>query len=139
MTRKGEKKAIVAKNGIKSGGKNFQKGQPGGPGAPKLPEDIKQARKLNSIEAERILNKFLDLDLNQLVAFVNNKSNNVHELLVARILAEAIKKGDHSRLEWIYQRLLGKIKEKVEMDINNNLHFELLSYFKNRSIESSSE
>lgn len=107
--------------GRKTGGRDFQKGKEGGPGAPRLPVEVIEARKINKVESERILNKFLHLSLDELAAFANNKSNNVHEMLVARILYEGIKRGDHVKLEWVYSRLVGKVKEEVEVSHRESL------------------
>ena len=41
--------------GKKSGGKDWTPGN-GGPGRPKLPEDVREIKKLNIAEMERILN-----------------------------------------------------------------------------------
>lgn len=101
--------------GRKTGGRDFQKGKPGGPGQPKIPVEVIEARKINKVESERILNKFLHLSLDELAAFANDKSNTVHEMLVARILYEGIKRGDHVKLEWVYSRLVGKVKEEIEV------------------------
>lgn len=104
--------------GFKTGGRDWQKGKSGGPGAPKMPEEVRQARKLNKVEAERILNKFLNYKLSDLAEFANNANNNVHEMLVARILFEAVKKGDHFKLEWIYSRLFGAVPKTVDVTQN---------------------
>lgn len=101
--------------GRKTGGRNFTKGKKWGPGAPGLPAELKQARALNNREAEKSINKFLYMPLRDLVEFIKDQSNTVHEMLIARILLEAIKQGDHSRLEWIYQRLLGKVRTEIDV------------------------
>jgi hypothetical protein len=83
--------------------------------------DLKAARKLTSLEAEKIINKYLNLSLEELQKAANDIRLNVHEILVARILYEAIKKGDHIKLDWIYNRLFGKPKE-LEYDKVNDEH-----------------
>lgn len=107
--------------GIKTGGRNFEKGHKFGKGAPRIPVEVIEARKINKVESERILNKFLHLSLDELAAFANDKSNTVHEMLVARILYEGIKRGDHVKLEWVYSRLVGKVKEEVEVSHRESL------------------
>ena len=42
-------------------------------------------------------------------------------MLVARILYEGIKRGDHVKLEWVYSRLVGKVKEEVEVSHRESL------------------
>lgn len=109
--------------GKKTGGRDFKPGESGNPaGQTPLPADIKEARKLNKQEIERVLNKFLHLPLEELAAFVQDKRSPVLESLVARILLEAIKRGDQVRLEWVFQRLVGKIEEKINMTGEINVH-----------------
>ena len=107
--------------GIKTGGRDFQNGHKISKGAVPIPVEVIEARKINKVESERILNKFLNLSLDELASFANNKSNNVHEMLVARILYEGIKRGDHVKLEWVYSRLVGKVKEEVEVSHRESL------------------
>lgn len=95
--------------GKKTGGRNFQKGH--SISRPPLPIEVIEARKLNKAEAEITLNKFLHMSFYEMESFLNNHSNQVHELLVARVLFEAIKNGDHMKLEWVYYRLFGKQNE----------------------------
>ncbi len=58
------------------------------------------------------------MPLKDLAEFLNDNSNSVHEMLIARILLVAIQEGDHHRLEWIYSRLFGKIKENIDLTVN---------------------
>jgi len=114
----------MSKDGIKTGGRNFKPGVSGNPnGAPKIPDEIKEARKLNKIQVEEILNKFLNWPLSDLVLFTQKKESPVLEVLVARILLEGIKKGDQVRLEFIFQRLVGKVKEEIDLNANLNHSF----------------
>lgn len=99
--------------------KGFQPGHnKPGPGRPTIPEEIKEARRLNKDLVEITINKFLHMSLEELIKFSTDKSNQVHEMLVARIMAQAIKTGDNTRLEWIYQRLFGKIPDKIVHDVS---------------------
>jgi hypothetical protein len=95
-------------------GKPFQKGQSGNPGGrTKLPDDIKQARKLNQIELERIVNRYLYLDRNELNERVKDPKTPMLEMMVASIIAQAAQKGDQQRLEFILSRLIGKVKDQL--------------------------
>jgi hypothetical protein len=97
-------------------GKPFKKGQSGNPGGQrKLPEDIKEARKLNQIELERIVNKYLWRDRASLKEAMNDPTTPMMELMVASIMAIAVQKGDQQRVEWIMSRLIGKVTDKLEV------------------------
>lgn len=37
--------------------------------------------------------------------------------IVIRVVLRAIEDGDHSRAEWILQRLVGKVKDQVEVSV----------------------
>jgi hypothetical protein len=100
--------------GKKTGGKDFYKGQPGGPGRPPLPEDIKKARELNKDELTRVLNDFIYLSKGEIEEKILNSSTPMLELLVASILKKGIDFGDHMRLSFLLDRLVGKVKEVVE-------------------------
>lgn len=93
----------------------WKKGQSGNPaGRVKLPEEVKQAKKLNRVSMEAALNKFLGWETQQLADFLDNKKNPVLEMIVARILIEAMKKGDQMRLNFLFDRLIGKVQDKIE-------------------------
>jgi len=78
--------------------------------------ELLEAKRLNRIDAEIAINKFISMSFDDLKIFVNDPSHSVHELLIARILVEAIRTGDHMKLEWVYYRLFGKIKEVVSVE-----------------------
>ena len=93
----------------------FQKGQSGNPGGrTKMPPEVKEARKLNRQTMELALNKFLHWETDKLAEFLRDKSNPVLEMIIAKILLESMVKGDQIRLNFIFDRLIGKVSEKVE-------------------------
>ena len=103
--------------GKKSGGRDFEPGQSGNPnGRPKLPGDIKEARKLNAIEFERIANKFLFLSREEIKAIVNDPDTTMIENLIASIYVRGVTEGSYQHLDFILNRLIGKVKDKVEVE-----------------------
>ena len=95
----------------------FKKGQKRHPlaGRPKTPPDILEARKVNQAEFERILNKYLYTSRAELKKIIETPGTPMIEVVVASILAQAALKGDQTRLEFVLSRLLGKVKERVEV------------------------
>lgn len=104
-------------NGEKTGGRDFQPGQSGNPnGRPRLPEDLKAARRLNKVELDRILNEYLHMSLNEIKERASNPDTPALEVMVAKVVAEAIKRGDEKRLGFILDRLVGPVKTKVALE-----------------------
>lgn len=96
----------------------FKKGQSGNPGGkPKLPDDIKQARKLSQIELERTINKLIYLPRSELKQVIENPATPMFEIMIASIIAQASQKGDQLRLDFVLNRMIGKVKEPVEVTI----------------------
>lgn len=108
--------SIMAK-GKKFGGRDFAPGNCANPnGRPKVPEDLKLARKLTAIELERIMNELLGLTRAELTELIDKKNQNVNvlRLAVASVLAGGISKADPMKLNFILERLIGKVVEKIE-------------------------
>ncbi len=95
-----------------------------GKGRPQLPYDLKEARKLNRDEVERVVNKYLSWSLRELVEFCGDKENTapVFECLIASILAKAIHQGDAQRLDFILSILRLKPKPDDVGDEKPNIH-----------------
>lgn len=94
----------------------FKKGQSGNPsGRPKLPEDVVEGRKLNKIEVARIFNRLINMPATELKDVLTNPDTKAMELIVGKIIAEGIKHGDAARLNFILDRMIGKVVDKVEL------------------------
>jgi len=118
----------------------FQKGNTFGKnGRPPAPPDIKGAKELNKIMAERILNKFIFMPVSEIQAFLRDINNPAMEMAIARVLMEAINKGDQTRMEWLFSRLLGKMKEKVEIEGEINFHKQIVDFISQVEKQSNSE
>lgn len=96
--------------------KPFEKGNRMNPGGkPKVPDDIKEMRKLTSVELERIINKLIHSDISELSLMLKEKKDTVIVLMVARLLHDVLSKGDHQKYSLMVDRLVGKIKEQIEV------------------------
>ena len=80
---------------------------------------------MNQRQVELLLNRHMQKSVRELVAFAQDDNNEVQEVLVARILIEAIRSGDQNRFEFVLNRLLGKPKEVVEVN-HINYHAEIM-------------
>ena len=100
----------------------FEENNEFGKGRPQIPEDLKEARKLNRDEVERVINKFLQWSLQELIEYCKDSKNPVFECLIASILGKAIHQGDHQRLDFVLSVLRLKPKDGTEPDKPNNIH-----------------
>ena len=107
---------IFIAKGKKTGGKNFKPGVSGNPaGSLPLPEDIKKARKLNQKELERSVNKFLYMNAAEIKESAADKECSMFDRIVGSIITAAVEKSDHTRLEFILNRMIGKVQDKLEV------------------------
>ncbi len=126
-------------NGFKSGGRDFSPGESGNPnGRPALPEDLNDARRLNKSELERILNESIHLTAEELGARIKAPTTTSLELIVLKIIAAAVNRGDERRLGFLLDRLVGPVPKKVQLggDAENPspVHFGVLTKEQRRDL-----
>lgn len=103
--------------GRKTGGRDFKPGQSGNPnGRPKLPEEVKEAKRLTAAELELKLTEFLKKSREELYAIAKDPKSTGMDALVASIMTFGVSKGDHMRMEFLLNRLIGKVKEQVNVE-----------------------
>lgn len=95
----------------------FKPGWSGGPGRPKKSEEQKVASKLTRLKAEQLLTEFTAMDIAQLEAVLKDKNRTVLEHWVGRICLMGIKGGDERKLTFMFDRLIGKVKDEVEVKL----------------------
>ncbi len=98
-------------------GRPFQKGNPGGPGRPPMDPELKKIQKVTRTEAELLLSKFMQMDIDELEAVLRDKKRKCVEHMIGRIVLMGIKNGDHARLDFMLNRLIGKVKENIEHSV----------------------
>ncbi len=98
--------------GRKTGGRDWKPGQSGHAGY-KLPEDIKAFRKLSRIEFEKLLSEFLFMNKSEVIQIATNPESNTLKILLASIISKAIKEGDHKRMDFLLDRLIGTVAQTV--------------------------
>jgi hypothetical protein len=101
--------------GFKTGGRDFKKGHNApGPGRPAVSKELQATRQLNSSELVRILNELVHADKETLITKTKDPKTTVFELIICSILKNAYDKGDQQRINFILDRLVGKVKDQVE-------------------------
>lgn len=95
----------------------FEKGNKFGKGRPKVPEDLKIARKLNKVELDSILNGLIFLPRQDVVNICRRPDTPMIVKMLGRICLYAEKNGDQWRTTFILDRLIGKVPDKIEADV----------------------
>ena len=96
--------------------KPFKPGQSGNPkGKPPTPQDVRDARKLNAVQVSRIINKFLNMDMAWIKEVIDQSHTPALEYMIGKMLIECGKTGDFQRLNFIFDRCVGKVTEKMEV------------------------
>ena len=97
-------------------GKPFVKGDKRCGRPRKTPEE-KKAYSMNKTEATQILVDFMQMKTSELELIPKDKSRKVIEHIIARIALEAIRTGDHVRLNFVLDRVIGKVSDKIEHSV----------------------
>ncbi len=87
----------------------FKPGNPGG-GRKKTPEAVK---KLQTASQEALV-AMMKMSKEELAAKLADPKTDTTELMIGSIIAKAVKEGDQARLNFLWDRLFGKVKEVVE-------------------------
>lgn len=88
----------------------FKKGQSGNPAGPNTV--LGEAAKLNKSTTTRLLNKFLFMDRSDLQEIMLNPKTPLVELIIGKVVEQAIKYGDQKRLDFLLTRLIGPVKQE---------------------------
>lgn len=98
------------------GNPNWIKGVSGNlKGGPITPEEVKELRRINRETVPVILDKFMAMDRGELARVANDPSTPALELILIKVITEAIKTGDHQRLGFLFDRIMGKQPEQVNV------------------------
>lgn len=107
---------MPSKKGRKAVSTSFKPGQSGNPaGRKKLPPEVKEARKLSQESMVIALNKLIYCNREDLKSIIADPTTDALTLLVASIVSKGISGGDHMRLGFIFDRLIGKVSENVKL------------------------
>lgn len=99
--------------GKKTGGKDFVPGDERA-GRPKKPEELKKLERVTKTEVMAKLAQFLKMNIDELQVILEDKSLPVLDHWVGRVALMGIKNGDEKRLNFLFDRLIGKVTDKIE-------------------------
>lgn len=94
----------------------FVKGQSGNPnGRPHLPADLVELKKLTQAQFQRLLFKFVNTPVAELKALLADPKTPLLELMIGKVVVKAISDGDYKRLDFLLDRMIGKVKEQIQV------------------------
>jgi len=92
------------------------KGVSGNPkGGPVLPPEAREVRRMTTEEIIIIGTKLFDMHVKELKARSKRLDIPVKEAALAKVLLRAIEGGDEKRLDAIFNRVIGKVKDVLEL------------------------
>jgi hypothetical protein len=101
--------------GQNGGGKDFVKGQPAGPGRPKLPEEVKLVKRMTHIHIAELAADVIAGNVESLKSIVKDPNSTAIKVAYATCVLKAIQKGDVFSLNAVLDRIVGKVKTEIEV------------------------
>lgn len=105
--------------GVIHGSRPFKPGQRANPkGRPPTPPEVREVRKLNKHDVELSLTSHLRMTRDQIADVIEDPNAKMLDVLVASIIAKAVQTGDQQRLDFIFNRTIGKVSDQIEISDN---------------------
>lgn len=100
--------------GKKTGGRDFKKGERANPnGRPPVPEEIRELRKMNRLEVEQTFSKYMYMTRAEIKAALKRRDLPNIDVMVIKVMEKAIKNGDQWRFNFLLDRTIGKVPDRV--------------------------
>ncbi len=100
-----------------------------------LPPDLKEARQIRAVEFESIIYKYMDKTPEEIKVILQQKDKTpTKELIVLKLVSIALEQGDLARLNFLLDRTIGKVPDKMQLDANvqtRTLHDMILEEIEN--------
>lgn len=84
-----------------------------------MPDDLKKIKRISKDEIKAVLSKFSRMSREDLKHHLDSKKATMLDLMVGSVMHQAVKKGDHYRLDFLFNRLVGKVKDEPSDPGNN--------------------
>lgn len=96
----------------------WQPGQSGNPsGRPPLPPELRAFKELTNQEVKRYFAKYSRMSVEEVKEAAADQSLPMIEAVIASGYKEALFEGDFSRLNFVLNRTIGKVSDKVEVEL----------------------
>lgn len=93
----------------------FKKGVSGNPGGRrKLPEEVRIAKQMTQNELILIFNRLMFMTEAQIREHLQNAKTPIFERAICKVLNKADQYGDPGRLEFLLNRTIGKVTDRIE-------------------------
>lgn len=79
--------------------------------------EYKRLGNVNKGQVRALLTRFLDCNLKELKDIKSDPESSAMELIVVSIVTNAIKSGDQKRLDFLLDRIVGKVKDELEVSM----------------------
>lgn len=99
---------MARKGGTPENLRPFQKGQSGNPAG--RPKNL-----LRTDEVRNLIGRLWRLSREELQKIVQNPKSSMGEIMVASIVAKAAQTGDYTRVQFLLERTIGKVKDEIEV------------------------
>lgn len=103
---------------VKTGGRDFIKGDPTipkSPGRPKTPKELKELRVLKKPEVETMLHKVGSMSVTELRQQLKDESISVNEMYITKVFSVGISTGDPQRLSFVWDRMYGPLVKQISL------------------------
>lgn len=105
---------IPTKKPIPKGLKPFPKGVSGNPAGRKpFSEDLKRVKEIDAREFKRRASKYLRMTVSELNVIETDTNTEAIDLIIISIIQKAGRSGDWMRMNFLLDRLIGKVSEKA--------------------------
>jgi hypothetical protein len=88
-----------------------------GPGRPPQAPELKKIPRLTKDQVQACIAKYQWMGLDELEVAMKDEKRSMLEHMIMSIIHKAMKQGDQNRLEFLFNRTIGKVKEVTEIQL----------------------
>jgi len=114
----------------KTPGSGFVPGVSGNPnGRPKQPPEIRAIKSLSPEYVKKIISKFSQMSKEEMGTFLRLGPDdpggpNMMEIMIGSIVAKAAQDGDYTRLNFLLDRSIGRVKETIDVSLAPRINYQ---------------
>lgn len=105
----------MARNGTKTGGRNFKKGDKGNPGG--YTKEQARVKHLTRETLKDLMNLLNTATFEDMQRLLGKQDTPALSMMITKGYMNAMESGDWRQIEGILQRLVGKVEDKIEIKL----------------------